>query len=177
LKKITIMLIACLAAGCASQKTALRRETVPSYARVAPSISVSSALAVDATPAPPRAREIVLHALSVIGTPYQAAGRFPSTGFDCSGLVQYVVSEAAGLALPRDTSSMSQIGAEVSAEELRPGDLVFFNTLGKPYSHVGIYVGDWRFIHAPTQGGFVGVVDMRLPYWLQRYDGARRLDL
>ena len=172
------MLIACLAAGCASQKTTVRREPVRPYVRPAPAVLTVPAFSFDAsTPVPPRVREIVLHALSVIGTPYQPAGRSPDTGFDCSGLVQYVVSQAAGVALPRDASSMSQVGLDVSTEELRPGDLVFFNTLGRPYSHVGIYVGDRRFIHAPTQGGHVGVVDMRVPYWQQRYDGARRLDL
>ena len=162
------MLIACLAAGCASQKTTLRRDTAPSYARLPSEPDM---------PPPPQALEVVLHALSQVGTPYQYAGRSPLTGFDCSGLVQYVMGQAVGLALPRDTSRMSQIGTEITTEPLRLGDLVFFNTMGRRYSHVGIYVGELRFIHAPTQGGTVGVVDMRTPYWQQRYDGARRLDL
>ena len=168
-----MMLIACLAAGCASEKPVLRRDT----ARAAPRSSTPLPAFDSDAPAPPRAKEIVLHALSQIGLPYQNSGRSPATGFDCSGLVQYVYSQGAGLGLPRDTARMSEIGADVSAEPLRPGDLVFFNTLGRQYSHVGIYVGGWRFIHAPTQGGFVSLADMRVPYWQQRYDGARRLDL
>jgi cell wall-associated NlpC family hydrolase len=170
---IAALLLGALATGCATQNTALRREPPVRLGRLPPA-EVSD----PGAPVPPRAREVVLHALSQVGAPYQSAGRSPATGFDCSGLVQYVMSQGAGISLPRDTSNMSQTGLEVgTAEQLRPGDLVFFNTLGRPYSHVGIYVGGQRFIHAPTQGGFVGVVDMRLPYWQQRFDGARRLDL
>ena len=159
-----LIVFAAAAAGCTSHSPALRRDSTPAFFR--------------ANPAPPAAmREVVFHALSHVGIPYLPGGSSPATGFDCSGLVYYVVRQASGVGLPRDTMGLSGIGVQVSPDELEPGDLVFFNTLGRPYSHVGIYVGDQRFIHAPTQGGTVGVVDMRMPYWQRRYDGARRLEL
>ena|SRR5436853_5978272 len=124
-----------------------------------------------------RSRELALHALSHVGVPYRFGGASPESGFDCSGLVQYVYSRGAGLALPRNTQSLSEVGAPVPAEALVPGDLVFFDTLHRPYSHVGIYLGDYRFIHAPTTGGQVELVDLRERYWQTRYNGARRLEL
>ena len=124
-----------------------------------------------------RTRELALHALSHIGVPYRYGGASPDTGFDCSGLVQYVYSRGAGVSLPRNTQALAEVGAPVPPEALEPGDLVFFDTLRKPYSHVGIYLGDQRFIHAPTTGGQVELVDMRHRYWQTRFNGARRLDL
>lgn len=158
-----LIVFAAAAAGCASHSPSLRRESTPALFR--------------AERASPATRELVLHALSHVGIRYSPGGSSPDTGFDCSGLVYYVVRQAAGVGLPRDTQGLSGIGLQVSAEELQAGDLVFFNTLRRPYSHVGIYVGDQRFIHAPTSGGRVEVVDMRMPYWQLRYDGARRLEL
>lgn len=124
-----------------------------------------------------RARELALHALSQIGIRYRFGGSSPEHGFDCSGLVQYVFNQGAGLALPRNTQEMSKVGAPVAAGELAPGDLVFFDTLRRPYSHVGIYLGEHRFVHAPTTGGTVELVDMRERYWQSRFNGGRRLDL
>jgi cell wall-associated NlpC family hydrolase len=124
-----------------------------------------------------RARELALHALSQVGIPYRYGGSSPDNGFDCSGLVQYVYNQGAGLALPRNTQAMSAIGAPVETGELAPGDLVFFDTMRRPYSHVGIYLGEYRFVHAPTTGGAVELVDMRDRYWQARFSGARRLDL
>lgn len=115
-------------------------------------------------------------ALRLQGIPYRSGGADPH-GFDCSGLVQYVFSRTAGVALPRTSEQMSTVGSTVSMAELRPGDLVFFNTLRRRYSHVGIYVGNQRFIHAPTSGGVVEIVDLRRPYWQTRFDGARRLNI
>ena len=124
-----------------------------------------------------RTRELALHALSHVGVPYRYGGTSPDTGFDCSGLVQYVYGRGAGVALPRNTQALSEVGAPVPPEALEPGDLVFFDTLRRPYSHVGIYLGDQRFIHAPTTGGYVELVNMRERYWQTRFNGARRLDL
>jgi cell wall-associated NlpC family hydrolase len=118
-----------------------------------------------------------MQALGHLGIRYKYGGSSPVTGFDCSGLVRYVVSQAVGLVLPRDTRSLSTLGARVSSDELQPGDLVFFNTLRKPFSHVGIYVGDRRFVHAPASGGAVELVNMSERYWQSRFDGARRLSL
>jgi cell wall-associated NlpC family hydrolase len=121
-----------------------------------------------------RAAELALQALSYIGIPYRYGGSSPDTGFDCSGLVYYVYSRGAGILLPRTTEAMSEIGTPVAMNELETGDLVFFDTLRRPYSHVGIYLGNQRFIHAPTSGGRVELVDLRAQYWHTRFSGARR---
>jgi cell wall-associated NlpC family hydrolase len=122
-------------------------------------------------------RELALQALGFLGVRYKYGGSSPDTGFDCSGLVRYVVGQAVGLVLPRDARAISELGSQVSTDELQPGDLVFFNTMRKPYSHVGIYVGDHRFIHAPASGGTVELVNMTAHYWKTRFNGARRLSL
>lgn len=114
-------------------------------------------------------------ALSLVGTPYAAGGASVETGFDCSGLVAYVYERALKLSVPRNTFDLARIGVPIAAAELSPGDLVFYNTLRRPFSHVGIYLGDLRFVHAPSTGGTVRVEDMRLDYWTRRFDGARRL--
>jgi cell wall-associated NlpC family hydrolase len=122
-------------------------------------------------------RELVMQALGYLGIRYKYGGNSPDTGFDCSGLVRYVVNQAVGLALPRDARSISHMGEKVSTEELQPGDLVFFNTMRRPFSHVGIYIGDQRFIHAPASGGAVELVNMSERYWASRFNGARRLGI
>ena len=122
-----------------------------------------------------RARELVINALALIGVNYKFGGRSPDDGFDCSGLVAHVFREAVGLVLPRDSQSMSKVGDKVDKAELQPGDLVFFNTRRQPYSHVGIYIGEQRFVHAPSGGRNVEVVNMGDRYWQQRYNGARRV--
>jgi cell wall-associated NlpC family hydrolase len=122
----------------------------------------------------PRA-EAAIVALAQLGRPYVFGGASPDTGFDCSGLVAYVYREAFRSALPRTAYEQSRIGVPVVGDALAPGDLVFFNTLRREFSHVGIYLGEARFVHAPSGGGVVRVEDMRLPYWSSRYNGARRL--
>lgn len=121
--------------------------------------------------------EVIFYALSMVGINYRWGGASPQTGFDCSGLVGHVFRQIAGLVLPRDSYAMARLGKPVALEELRPGDLVFFNTMRRPFSHVGIYLGDKRFVHAPSAGKTVHVVDMTEPYWSVRYNGARRIDL
>lgn len=122
-----------------------------------------------------RARNLVLHAMGFLGVDYKYGGNSPESGFDCSGLVNYVFSQALGLVLPRDTRSISHSGVEITRDELQPGDLVFFNTLRRPFSHVGIYLGEQRFIHSPSSGGQVEIVSMADRYWQQRFNGARRM--
>lgn len=123
-----------------------------------------------------RAHDLLLRAFALTGIQYRYGGNSPATGFDCSGFVRYVFSEI-GTVLPRNASEISHLGRRVDREELQPGDLVFFNTLRRPFSHVGIYLGDHRFIHAPSRGGKVEIVNMSHHYWERRYNGARRLDL
>lgn len=122
------------------------------------------------------AQEIILHALSQTGVKYKYGGINPDSGFDCSGFVRYVFKEAANLTLPHGANAMSQLGQKVNPNELQPGDLVFFNTMKSVYSHVGIYLGNNRFIHAPSAGSSISVADMNDSYWSKRYTGARRVD-
>ena len=122
------------------------------------------------------AADLVFAAIGLIGTPYRYGGDRPDSGFDCSGLVRYVVRSALGVDLPRQAESISRAGAEVEPKQLQPGDLVFFNTLGRPFSHVGFYVGEGQFVHAPARRGRVRIEHMSQPFWRSRFDGARRLD-
>jgi cell wall-associated NlpC family hydrolase len=101
--------------------------------------------------------EVVLRALSLLGVDYRWGGNTAETGLDCSGLVRLVFHESLGLVLPRRSEEMSRTGSEIRAAELRPGDLVFFNTLRRAFSHVGIYIGNNQFVHAPATGGAVRV--------------------
>jgi cell wall-associated NlpC family hydrolase len=121
-------------------------------------------------------QEVLLNALSLTGIRYTYGGKNPDTGFDCSGFVRYVFQQAASLTLPHSARAISQLGQSVSVDELQPGDLVFFNTLKSAFSHVGIYIGGHRFIHAPSTGGGISVVDMDDSYWVKRFNGAKRLD-
>lgn len=119
---------------------------------------------------------IIGEALDQLGIRYRYGGSSPDTGFDCSGLVAYTAERALGLKLPRNASAMAALGMSIDKPQLQPGDLVFFNTLGRRYSHVGIYLGDERFVHSPSAGGVVRIEKMTMKYWAKRYNGARRLD-
>ena len=114
-------------------------------------------------------------ALTFIGVRYKRGGTTPETGFDCSGFVGHVFREGMGLILPRTSREISQTGEVIKKAELQPGDLVFFNTMRKTFSHVGIYLGEGQFIHSPRSGGKVRIEDMRESYWAKRYEGARRV--
>ena len=126
--------------------------------------------------APAQTPEAVIQALAAAGVPYHRGGQSPASGFDCSGLVAHVFLEAYGIHLPHNARAQSRLGKAVSPRRLQPGDLVFYNT-ERPFSHVGIYLGDDRFIHAPKPGASVRVENMRSRYWERRFDGARRIDL
>jgi cell wall-associated NlpC family hydrolase len=130
-----------------------------------------------ATPPPPSPRgpELVFQAMATAGVPYRRGGDSPETGFDCSGLVAHVYREAFGVELPHNALAQSRVGRHITVAGLEAGDLVFYNTERRPYSHVGIYVGDHQFIHAPKPGSAVRIEDMRTVYWTRRYDGARRV--
>ena len=119
---------------------------------------------------------LLIYAMSLIGTAYKYGGNSPQTGMDCSGFVGYVFSNAAGLQLPRSADEISKTGETVDEQDLRPGDLVFFDTMKRAFSHVGIYLGEHRFIHAPSsRSGNIMISDMKEKYWSQRFEGARRL--
>ncbi|NGM87430.1 peptidoglycan endopeptidase [Parapusillimonas sp. SGNA-6] len=125
--------------------------------------------------APAGTRTLATTALGFLGIKYRYGGEAPNTGFDCSGLVAYVAEKSLGLKLPRRSAEIAREGQSVRLNELRKGDLVFFNTRGHRYSHVGIYVGNRKFVHAPRTGSVVRVEDMDASYWKKRYNGARRL--
>ena len=120
--------------------------------------------------------DLAFYALSLSGTPYRYGGTSPHTGFDCSGFVRYVFRHSLGVRLPRTVRSMSRVGRPVSFRRLRPGDLVFYDTEHRRYSHVGIYLGNRRFVHSPSTGKAVEISRIS-GYWARHYSGARRISL
>jgi len=148
-----------------------------------------SAFSVHATEQPPKlsdehslferytnsAQDLVLKGLELVGINYRRGGTNPDSGLDCSGFVQLVFKDAIGKLLPRTAREQSEVGNVVDKSELKPGDLVFFNTMRRAFSHVGIYLGDNRFLHAPRTGAEIRVEDMSQSYWVKRYNGARRV--
>jgi hypothetical protein len=125
-----------------------------------------------------RASDMVITAMNFLGVPYRLGGTDAATGFDCSGFTRHIFERSLGMVLPRRADEQASANGliNIARDELRPGDLVFFNTLRRTFSHVGIYVGEGKFIHAPRAGGSVRVEDMRLSYWHTRFTGARRAE-
>lgn len=123
-----------------------------------------------------RASELAMQAIGMLGIRYKLGGNTPENGLDCSGLVRYVFMEAWGKALPRTSEEISHVGKRIDQQELQPGDLVFYNTLKRGFSHVGIYLGDNKFIHSPSSGGQVRIESMDVSYWKNRFNGARRIE-
>lgn len=121
------------------------------------------------------AQELMNQGMEYLGIRYRFGGNSPATGLDCSGLVQNVFRNALGLNLPRTAREMARLGDKVGRQDLKPGDLVFFNTMRRTFSHVGIYMGEGRFLHAPASGGRVRIDEIGERYWSQRFNGARRL--
>ncbi|MFC4482593.1 Murein DD-endopeptidase MepH precursor [compost metagenome] len=160
---LAVSAAALLLAACAGGPPARQGASVP-RAPGKPMIDPSAGL-----------EEISIQAMSLVGTPYRYGGNTPDSGFDCSGLVRYVVQRAANVSLPRTTEQMGQRGSSLDRSQVASGDLVFFNTTGRANSHVGIYVGQNRFVHAPATGGTVRLEDMGKSYWASRYNGARRV--
>ena len=113
--------------------------------------------------------------MGLLGVPYKRGGMSEEKGFDCSGFVRHMFEKSVGLVLPRRAEEQAKVTEEINRSELKPGDLVFFNTMKRTFSHVGIYVGDGKFIHAPKPGAQVRVDDMGGSYWVRRFDGARRV--
>jgi len=124
-----------------------------------------------------QATGMVVQAMSLLGVPYRRGGNTESTGFDCSGFVRHLYEKSVGRLLPRRAEEQARATQVIAKEELKPGDLVFFNTMRRAFSHVGIYVGDGQFIHSPRAGKSVQVEDMRSAYWQKRFNGARRVPL
>ena len=120
--------------------------------------------------------QLLTTAMSLIGVPYRRGGTSEETGFDCSGFVRAIYQKTAGLTLPRRSDEQAAATAHIAKQDLKPGDLVFFNTMRRAFSHVGIYVGEGKFIHAPRTGAKVRIENMDTAYWATRFNGARRVD-
>ena len=163
---ITVIALACLLSACSSTppRSTASSGTPGLRTRGMPINDPSAGL-----------EEISIEAMALVGTPYRYGGNTPDSGFDCSGLVRYVVQRAASVNLPRTAAEMGRRGTSLERRDVASGDLVFFNTTGQPNSHVGIYVGQNRFVHAPATGGTVRLEDMTKSYWASRYMGARRV--
>jgi NlpC/P60 family len=122
-----------------------------------------------------RTGDLVSTAIGFLGIPYLRGGNSAETGFDCSGFVRAIYKDTIGLILPRSADQQANATQKIDKSELKPGDLVFFNTMKRTFSHVGIYLGEGKFIHSPRSGATVRIEDMRIPYWNLRFDGARRV--
>ena len=117
--------------------------------------------------------DLVVTAMGFLGVPYRLGGTSAETGFDCSGLVRAIYAQTVGKVLPRVAAEQAHATQQIDREELKPGDLVFFNTRNAPFTHVGIYIGDERFVHAPSTNGRVRIDQMNARYYAQRFDAAR----
>ena len=181
---------------CGGSRAALRRgpRAVALFAAISAAAflagcSTTAPVATTAAPAPARAvapsgdyfalegehqtQEMVLFALGLLDTGYRFGGRNPDAGLDCSGMVAYIVENISGRKLPHNAAQIADRTRPIDVSELRPGDLVFFNTNNRPFSHVGIYIGDARFIHAPSTNGKVRIDRLADRYYAQRYEAAR----
>ena len=121
--------------------------------------------------------DLIGTALGFVGVPYRRGGNHADSGFDCSGFVRAAFEQARGLVLPRRAAEQASATQVIDKKDLQPGDLVFFNTMRRAFSHVGIYLGDGKFVHAPRAGAQVRVEDMRVSYWQRRFNGARRVGM
>ena len=123
-----------------------------------------------------RASDLAIRAMALVGIRYQYGGNTPENGLDCSGLVRYVFKQAWGAELPRTAEEISRVGTKVESKDLQPGDLVFYNTLRRGFSHVGIYLGDNKFVQSPSAGNAIRIESMDIGYWKKRFNGARRIN-
>lgn len=157
-----LVLITCFASACSSSPASREGGAAPRYG--------------EPTAYSARSNEVLFRAIGLVGTPYSYGGNTQAGGFDCSGLIDFVFMDAAGLRLPRSTRELIQLDARaVARSRLQPGDLVFFNPGGGPATHIGIYVGEGRFVHAPSSGGTVRLDFLDSDYWNRAYFGAKRV--
>lgn len=156
-------------------------DDMPAPASVSPGLlaqwsgSLTSQFSVARQSVGEKAADMLTHAMGLLGVPYRRGGTSEDTGFDCSGFVRHLYEKSFGRLLPHRADEQARATETIDREELKPGDLVFFNTMKRAFSHVGIYVGDGKFIHAPRSGKSIRVDDMRSAYWQKRFNGARRV--
>ena len=174
----TLLLVACATAAQATPQTAPSEDS-PSLATDKSLLTrledVSHKVVDKAHTVADNTSNLVVNAMGFLGVPYKRGGNSADTGFDCSGFVRAVYEQTVGLVLPRRANEQAQATQTIDREDLQPGDLVFFNTMRRNFSHVGIYVGDNKFIHAPRSGSEIRVEDMGVRYWARRFNGARRV--
>jgi len=168
-RRAALLLLAALLAGCG--QTPIRQATYPGK----PYAGAPANRNWFALPSDDHAQEVVLYALGLLDTGYRFGGKNPEAGLDCSGMVSYIVEQVSGRKLPYNAAGIAERTRPVASHAIRPGDLVFFNTLGRSYSHMGIYLGDGRFIHAPNSRGKVRIERMDNRYFAARFEGARTL--
>ena len=161
-----LLCLSMLLAACSHQRSKPPSGTLPRFTAPAARQGVTAA------------NNVLFRAIGLVGTPYHYGGNTPETGFDCSGLVDFVFRDAAGVVLPRTVGDLADLQlASVARDELQAGDLIFFDTTSRHASHVGIYVGEDRFVHAPNEGGVVRLDYLSNVYWRQHYDSAKRVPL
>ena len=122
-----------------------------------------------------KASNLIATAKNFIGLPYRFGGTSPTSGFDCSGFMQYVYKQTYNISLPRTSGDMSRVGEKVSRDSLQPGDMVFFSHSGGRISHVGMYIGEGRFIHSPSTGKSISITALNSGYWADKFVTARRV--
>lgn len=166
-RRAALLLAALILAGCG--------QTPPRQAGYPDKPGAPASRGWFALPSDDHAQEVVLYALGLLDTGYRFGGKNPEAGLDCSGMVSYIVEQVSGRRLPYNAAGIAERTRPVASHAIRPGDLVFFNTLGRSYSHMGIYLGDGRFIHAPNSRGKVRVDRMDSRYYATRFEGARTL--
>ena len=172
-----ILLLACASAQAApdavpdaDMDSALHQQRLLSqFVEIRQNVSVQAHEVVD------RTSDLVVTAMGFLGVPYRRGGNSAETGFDCSGFVRAIYQQTAGMLLPRRADQQAASTEKIDKKELQPGDLVFFNTMRRAFSHVGIYIGDGKFIHSPRTGSSVRVDNMHSDYWVNRFNGARRV--
>ncbi len=118
-------------------------------------------------------KEVVMYAFGLISVDYRFGGANPESGLDCSGMVSYIFHNSVGLKLPHNAAQIARLGKDVAPADLRPGDLVFFNTQNRPFPHVGVYISEDKFIHAPSTNGQIKVESMKSRYFASRFEAAR----
>jgi cell wall-associated NlpC family hydrolase len=164
---LALALAAFAALPCAAQTSAPARGSFAASAKASASATAQKVWH--------GAQDVAIYALGLIGVDYRFGGETPDDGLDCSGLVRYVFQQVTGVTLPRTAKEMARIGDKVATDDLKPGDLVFFDTRRFAFSHVGLYLGDNRFIHAPSRGSEVEIARLSDGYWQKHFNGARRL--
>ncbi|SCK22712.1 C40 family peptidase [Vogesella sp. LIG4] len=165
-------LLACVLAGCVTLAQAAPDKTTDTKPA---DDAAADPIAHFSSPGEEAVGDLLLQAMSLLGVAYRFGGSSPESGLDCSGFIQYVFKKSLHVTLPRTAAEMARVGREVPQAELKPGDLVFFNTRGFRYSHVGIYLGNNKFIHSPRTGKNIEVANITQSYWVSHYNGARRV--